>query len=150
MPSPPLRALLLVDDRKHLLPLRKAILERLGYSLITATTASMALPKLDNCAIDAVLLEYKSEGLDAEATAFHIKQRFPSLPIVLLSAYACMPERILWLVDEYVLKSEPLEALAHVFERVIGSPQVKTPGKPNSGRGMADLTLGTDVSDPPV
>lgn len=150
MSSPPLRALLLVDDRRHLLLFRKAILERLGYSVITATTASMALARLQNCAIDAVLLEYKSEGLDAEAAAFHIKQRFPSLPIVLLSAYACMPERILWLVDEYVLKSEPLEDLAHVFERVIGSPQAKTTGKPNSGQGMAGLTPCTDIVDPPV
>ena len=33
-----------------------------------------------------MLLEYKMEGLDAEATAFHIKQRFPEVPIALLSA----------------------------------------------------------------
>jgi CheY-like chemotaxis protein len=106
MSSPPLRALLLVDDRTPLLQYRKAILESLGYSVITAATPSMALVKLENCTVDAVLLEYKSEGLDAEATAFHIKQHFPSLPIVLLSAYSCMPERILWLVDEYVMKSD--------------------------------------------
>jgi CheY-like chemotaxis protein len=103
------------------LPYRKAVLESLGYSVITATSSSTALAELENCTIDVVLLEYKTEGLDAEATAFHIKQRFPSLPIVLLSAYSELPERILWLVDEYVMKSEPLESLAHVFERVIRS-----------------------------
>ena len=121
MSSPPLRTLLLVDDRTPLLPYRKAVLESLGYSVITATSSSTALAELENCTIDVVLLEYKTEGLDAEATAFHIKQRFPSLPIVLLSAYSELPERILWLVDEYVMKSEPLESLAHVFERVIRS-----------------------------
>ncbi|MGA2990860.1 MAG: hypothetical protein ABSD88_10345, partial [Candidatus Korobacteraceae bacterium] len=47
----------------------------------------------------AVLLEYKLEGMDAEAVAYQIKQRFPRLPIILLSAYSQMPERILWLVD---------------------------------------------------
>jgi CheY-like chemotaxis protein len=122
MSSPPLRTLLLVDDRTPLLPYRKAVFESLGYSVITATSSSTALAELENCTIDVVLLEYKTEGLDAEATAFHIKQRFPSLPIVLLSAYSELPERILWLVDEYVMKSEPLESLAHVFERVIRSP----------------------------
>jgi CheY-like chemotaxis protein len=127
MSSPPLRALLLVDDRTPLLQYRKAILESLGFSVITAATPSIAVIKLENCTVDAVLLEYKSEGLDAEATAFYIKQRFPSLPIVLLSAYSCMPERILWLVDEYVMKSEPLEGLAHVFERVIRSPTTRAP-----------------------
>jgi CheY-like chemotaxis protein len=65
----------------------------------------------------AVLLEYKLEGMDAEAVAYQIKQRFPRLPIILLSAYSQMPERILWLVDEYVLKSEPPEGLAQIIER---------------------------------
>jgi len=67
--------------------------------------------------VAAVLLEYKTEGIDAEAVACHIKQRFPSLPIILLSAYAEMPERILWLVDEYVMKSELPERLVPIIER---------------------------------
>lgn len=122
MCSPPPRALLLIDDRTALLQLRKANLESLGYSVTTATSTAMALAELEKCTIDAVLLEYKSEGLDAEATAFHIKRRFPSLPIILLSAYSELPERVLWLVDDYVMRSEPLEYLARVLERVIHSP----------------------------
>ena len=117
--SPPLRALLLIDDHIPGFQFRKGVLESLGYSVITATSTSTALAKLENCAIDAVLLEYKSEGLDAETTASQIKQHFPDLPIVLLSAHSGLPERILWLVDEYAMKSEPLEGLAHVLERVI-------------------------------
>jgi len=57
------------------------------------------------------------EGLDAEAVACHIKQRFPHLPIVLLSAYSELPERILWLVDEYVMRSELPERLVPIIER---------------------------------
>jgi hypothetical protein len=52
-----------------------------------------------------------------EAIACHIKQRFPNLPIILLSAYYQMPERILWLVDEYVMKSELPERLVPIIER---------------------------------
>jgi hypothetical protein len=55
--------------------------------------------------------------MDVEAVAFHIKQRFPNLPIILLSAYCDMPERILWLVDEYVMKSELPERLVPVIDR---------------------------------
>ena len=65
----------------------------------------------------AVLLEYKLEGMDAEAVACHIKQRFPHLPIILVSAHAELPERILWLVDEYVMKSEMPERLVAIIER---------------------------------
>ncbi len=49
--------------------------------------------------------------------AYHSKQRFPNLPIILLSAYSAMPERILWLVDEYVMKSELPEGLVRIIER---------------------------------
>jgi two-component SAPR family response regulator len=59
--------------------------------------------------------------MDAEAVACHIKQRFPTLPIILLSAYAEMPERILWLVDEYVMKSELPERLVPIIERATRS-----------------------------
>ncbi len=65
-----------------------------------------------------MLVDYKSEGMHAEAVAYLIKQRFPNEPIILLSAYSEMPERILWLVDEYVMRREPLERLARVIERV--------------------------------
>jgi two-component SAPR family response regulator len=59
-------------------------------------------------------------GMDAEFVACHIKQRFPNLPIILLSAYSEMPpERILWLVDEYLMKSELPERLVWVIERAI-------------------------------
>jgi CheY-like chemotaxis protein len=73
---------------------------------------------LEQMAVAAVLLEYKSEGMDAEAVAHHIKQRFPDQPIILLSAYAEMPEALLWLVDEYVMRSEPVERLVEVIERM--------------------------------
>jgi CheY-like chemotaxis protein len=100
-----------------MLQLRKASLEPLGYSVMTATNASSAMAVLESTAVAAVLVEYKSEGMDAEAVAYHVKQRFPHQPVILLSAYSDMPERILWLVDEYVTRSEPCERLAEVIER---------------------------------
>jgi len=114
-------ALLCIDDRPELLKLRKATLEPLGYSVVTTTNANSAIATLGKMAIAAVLMDYKSEGMDAEAVAFLIKQRFPTEPIVLLSAYSELPERILWLVDDYVMRSEPMEGVVQVIERVTRS-----------------------------
>ena len=72
---------------------------------------------LEETSVAAVLLEYKLEGMDAEAVACHIKQRFSNLPIILLSAHSEMPERIMWLVDEYMMKSELPERLVRIIER---------------------------------
>jgi CheY-like chemotaxis protein len=114
----PFPTLLCIDDRPELLKLRKETLEPLGYSVATATDANSAIAMLGNMEVAAVLMDYKSEGMDTEAVAFHIKQRFSTKPIVLLSAYSELPERILWLVDEYVMRSEPMEGLLQVIERV--------------------------------
>jgi two-component system NtrC family response regulator len=108
---------LCIDDRPQMLEIRKATLEAQGYCVKLASSAYTVMKMLENTSVVAVLLEYKQEGMDAEAVASHIKQRFPNLPIILLSAYSEMPERILWLVDDYVLKSEMPEGLVLVVER---------------------------------
>jgi DNA-binding NtrC family response regulator len=101
-----------------MLELRKATLESQGYCVKLASSGYAAIKTLEETSVVAVLLEYKQEGIDAEAVACHIKQRFPNLPIILLSAYSELPERILWLVDEYVMKSELPERLVPIIERV--------------------------------
>jgi CheY-like chemotaxis protein len=108
---------LCVDDLPQVLELRKAILESHHYCVKTASSGYTAMKILEEAPVAAILLEYKMEGLDAEAVAYQIKQRFPKLPIILISAYAEVPERILWLVDEYVLKSELPEGLVRTIER---------------------------------
>jgi CheY-like chemotaxis protein len=86
-------------------------------SVKLASNGYTATKTLEETSVAAALLEYKQEGIDAESVACHIKQRFPSLPIILLSAYCEMPERILWLVDDYVMKSEMPERLIPIIER---------------------------------
>src|ERR1035441_7786816 len=108
---------LCIDDRPQVLELRKATLESHGYRVKIALSAYAATKMLEKTSVAAVLLEYKEEGMDAEAIACHIRQHFPNLPIILLSAYYQMPERILWLVDEYVMKSELPERLVPTIER---------------------------------
>lgn len=121
--------LLCIDDRPQLLELRKALLESLGYSVKTALSGQSAMKMLEDTPVAAVLLEYKTEGVDAEAVAYHIKLHFPSIPIILLSAYGCTPERILWLVDEYVMRSELSERLIPAIERATGRSRTSEIGK---------------------
>jgi CheY-like chemotaxis protein len=97
---------LFIDDRPQMLELRKATLESKGYSVKLASNGYDAIKTLDNTSVAAVLPEYKQEGIDAEAIACPIKQRFPNLPIILFSAYSEMQERILRLVDDYIMQSE--------------------------------------------
>ena len=68
---------LCIDDRPLVLELRKAALESHGYRVNIASSSYTAMKMLDERSLSAVLLEYKEDGMDAEAAACHIKQRFP-------------------------------------------------------------------------
>ena len=110
---------LCINDRPQSLELRKATLESHGYCVTIASSGPTAMKILEESSVAAALLEYKLEGMDTEAVAVacHIKQRFPNLPIILVSVYSEVPERILWLVDEYVMKSELPERLVPIIKR---------------------------------
>ena len=108
---------LLCIDLPQVLELRKETLESHGYSVKIASSRHTAMKMLEESSVAAVLLEYKLEGMDTEAVACHIKQRFPNLPIILVSVHSEIPERILWLVDEYVMTSEPPERLVPIIKR---------------------------------
>ena len=72
--------LLCIDSGPQLLDLRKKDLESLGYCVKLASSGYAAIKTLEQMSVAVVLLEYKQEGMDAEAIACHIKQRFPNLP----------------------------------------------------------------------
>ncbi len=128
---------LCIDDRPQVLELRKATLESRGYCVKIASSGYTAIKMLEETSVAAVLLEYKQEGMDAEAVACHIKQRFPNLPIILLSAYSEIPERILRLVDEHVMKSELPEGLVRIIERATHSNRFAPRPNERSQRSMA-------------
>lgn len=109
---------LCIDDRPPLLELRKAFLASHSICTKTAVNGYAAMKMLEQMAVDAIILEYKQEGMDSEAVAFQIKQRFPNLPIIMLSANTDIPERVLRLVDEYVMNSELPSGLPRAVQRV--------------------------------
>ncbi|MGA9134567.1 MAG: hypothetical protein WB384_21400 [Candidatus Sulfotelmatobacter sp.] len=62
-----------------------------------ASSGCTAMKTLGETSVAAVLLEYKHEGMDAEAVACHIKQPFPKVPIILLQRTArCQSESCGW------------------------------------------------------
>ena len=117
--------ILCIDDRPEMLKIRKTSLERFGYQVKTASNVTNAITAAETLPISVVLLDYKPEGMDAQAIAHQLKQRFPALPIILLSAYSEMPAALLWLVDEYVMKSEPVERLSGVIGKVVSVTKVR-------------------------
>lgn len=84
--------ILCVDDETIPLTLRKCVLEKSGFSVITAASGAEALAIIDRETIDLVLTDLLMPGLSGTELARAIKQRKPELPVVLFSGVNEIPE----------------------------------------------------------
>lgn len=93
IPVPPEKPVILcVDDEQIPLVLRKTVLEKLGYSVVTANSGTEALEQLQTQHVDLVLTDMLMPGLSGVELAREIKLRMPKLPIILFSGVNEIPE----------------------------------------------------------
>ena len=113
------RAVLCVDDEAVGLQVRKILLEREGYRVLTASNGADGLSLFQQNQIHAVVLDYSMPGMDGGQVAAAMRQSNPKIPILLLSAYVSLPEEVLGHVDRYLTKGDGavsfLESLRLLF-----------------------------------
>jgi CheY-like chemotaxis protein len=119
-PMPPTRRLVLcVDDEVVGLQVRKMILERAGYAVLTAPDGPASLKIFTEHPIEAVILDYAMPGMDGGEVAILMREKKPQVPILLLSAYIALPSDVTQHVDVYMTKGEGapmlLEKLGSLF-----------------------------------
>jgi CheY-like chemotaxis protein len=97
---------LCVDDEHIGLQVRKLLLERAGYRVLTAKDGLAGLEILASEPIEAVILDYSMPGMHGGEVATRMRQIKPAVPILLLSAYVGLPPEVTSLVDLYMTKGE--------------------------------------------
>jgi CheY-like chemotaxis protein len=96
--------LLCVDDEPIGLKVRKMLLEREGYAVLTALSGAEGLELFAANPIEAVVLDYSMPGMNGDQVAEKMKRLKPSVKILLLSAYVDLPEEALRFVDRRAVK----------------------------------------------
>lgn len=86
----PGRTVLLVDDEKMVLEVGKAILQRLGHTVVTATSGEEALDRFGRHreSIGCVVLDLTMPGMDGQTTFKRLRALSPELPIIIASGLA--------------------------------------------------------------
>lgn len=102
---------LCVDDEKVGLQVRKILLERSGYTVLTAPDGPSGLDLFATHPVEAVVLDYSMPGMHGGEVAARMRERKPDVPILLLSAYLGLPSEITKLVNIYMTKGEGAPAL---------------------------------------
>lgn len=117
---PPEKAVILcVDDEQIPLSLRKCVLEKLGYSVLTANSGAEALEQIQKHHVDLVLTDMLMPGLSGTELAREIKQRMPDLPIILFSGVNEIPEGVGY-ADVFLSKVEGPARMSEKIAEVLG------------------------------
>jgi CheY-like chemotaxis protein len=97
---------LCVDDEVVGLRIRKLLLERAGYRVLTAPDGPTGLAIFSAEPVEAVVLDYSIPGMHGGEVAVRMRQTKPQVPILLLSAYIGLSAEVTCVVDLYMTKGE--------------------------------------------
>jgi CheY-like chemotaxis protein len=118
-------ALLCVDDDPGILQMRKMVLESNGYSVRTAASGPEALTVLQSTGASLVILDYLMPGMNGDELARSLRDLYPDLPLVAVSAVGALPKSLLDKVDAHLQKGDDPEVLlstvANVLQRRSGT-----------------------------
>jgi len=117
-PTP--KTILCIDDDDGILDYQKALLERRGYAVLTATSARQGLKIAAAHTIAAVIVDYHMPEMNGHDVAAEIRRLRPEVPIVMVSSDDDIPEHTLNLVDAFVSKNDATSHLLPVITRICG------------------------------
>ena len=111
--------ILCIDDEPTGLMVRKILLQRHGYEVLTALSGSEGLELFVANPVDAVVVDYAMPGMNGDQVAAEMKRLKPSVKILLLSAYVDFPEEALKWVDKRAVKGVSPTLLLDELQRLL-------------------------------
>jgi DNA-binding NtrC family response regulator len=121
-------SILVVDDDPVHLRIYAWIMNAAGFRAVTAQVFSNAVCLPDDEHFEVAVLDYRLTGtLTAVEAARQIENKYPKVPIVILSDMFEMPDDIVPYASKFVRKGEPEKLIAAITDLLAG------PGQNSSG-----------------
>jgi CheY-like chemotaxis protein len=121
--------ILCIDDEDLGLEIRKLVLEREGFTVLTAKDGATGLALFGTETIDAVIVDYAMPGMDGGQVATMLRNRNPVIPILMLSAYVALPEQVMRVVSATATKGDGAFTLVEKLREMLQAnpPEADTP-----------------------
>jgi DNA-binding NtrC family response regulator len=114
------KTILCIDDDHSMLGYQRALLERRGFTVLTAASARQGLQIALACAVAAVIVDYHMPEMNGHELATEIKRLRPHVPIVMVSSDEGIAEQVVNVIDAFVSKNEAPRRLLPVITRICG------------------------------
>lgn len=123
--------ILLVDDNGIQAATRKAILARLGRNVIVAGDGAQALKLLDQVTpnsrpVGLVITDHLMPGMNGPQFVAQLRDRFPQLPVLVLSGLAEAEDAYVDLDVTFRMKPLPPDELLLLVRTLLGEPITRT------------------------
>jgi len=117
-----MKRILVVDDEESIRELYRAELAEEGYEVDLAGDGLQALRRLDAFRPDLVTLDVKMPGIDGIETLRRIRERHPTVPVILVTAFGEFKQDFnTWASDAYIVKSHDTTELKQTVHRLLGT-----------------------------
>ncbi|MGA2425699.1 MAG: response regulator [Terriglobales bacterium] len=117
---PSRKTILCIDDDDGMLSYHRALLERRGFAVLTASSARQGLQIAIACAVAAVILDFHMPEMNGHELATEIKRLRPQVPIIMVSSDEEIAGQALEVVDAFISKDEAPSRLLPVITRICG------------------------------
>jgi CheY-like chemotaxis protein len=99
--------------------IRRMLLERVGYSVLTAGTAHEGLALFSHQPVDAVVLDYYLPDVDGARAATAMRLIKPEVPIILFSVQWSLPEETSVVADAVLGKGQNPLGLLNMLDQLL-------------------------------
>ncbi|MBN2433340.1 MAG: sigma-54-dependent Fis family transcriptional regulator [Acidobacteria bacterium] len=138
---------LLVDDDPGQRQLVASLLERLPVRILTVESGEAALAVLEGQPVDLIISDVRLGGISGLETLRRARERWPALPVLLVTAYADIRDAVAAMQDgavSYLEKPVDVEELRDLVRRALG---LQVP-PPTAGDAVPPLPQGVVAVSP--
>ncbi|NQU09748.1 sigma-54-dependent Fis family transcriptional regulator, partial [bacterium] len=118
----PRARVLVADDEPNMRTTLAPILKAAGFDSVLADSAAAALARLEEESFQVLLTDARMPGMDGYQLLTEVRQRYPRLPVVMITAYATPKLAVQAIRNgaaDYLSKPFDPEELVHVLRRVL-------------------------------
>ena len=134
-------SILVVDDERSMRDFLKILLVKEGYQVKTASDGNHALESIAGHNFDLVISDIRMDGMGGLELLNNIKERYPSLPVVMITAFASPDDAVFAMKNgafDYVSKPFNVEEIKAVISSAT-SQKGQSPGSSSISASFPEI-----------